>query len=354
MNAERNRHRGRASGSSRFLGWIAVVVVIMAAIGYRLFVPTPIPVPTTLTIYACSVMDDAFADGVLPAFRRHWEARTGQRVEFVTTFAGSGVIADRILAKIPVQVAVLASEIDALRVADGGMAPGSPWRGLPHGGVLVRSPLVLVVREGNPKGIAGFADLAREDVEVVLPDPLTSGAGEWASLAFRRSAVASEDPTVGNATALSEVWRRAIATPASARDALAAFMAGRGDVTVAYEAQLARREPGTAIEVLCPSGTMVAEPIVTTVPRNMTDQERPVVRGLVDFLWSDDGQRILAEHGFRPVEATADGTSAGCPPLDEMTTLAAFGGARFARDTVLEPLWRELAADGPAQPSALR
>lgn len=326
---------------SRIAWWAVGGIVVLAAVAYRVWSPAPIPVPRTITLYAYSAMEPALADGLLPAFQRRWQERTGERVEFVTTFAGSGVIAERVVSSIPVHVAVLASEIDAQRVAAGGAAPGAPWTRLPHGGVLARSPLMIVVRPGNPRGVTGLRDLSREGLGVVLPDPLTSGAGEWATLALH---VALADATANDAAstdALAALWRNAIETPPSARETLARFVAGIGDATVAYEAQVASRGPAEAFEPVCPPVTVVAEAIATRVTRNITDEERPIVDALLEFLWTPEAQAILADHGFRPATELAGEPAAGCRPATAAITLAELGGADAARRRILEPLWRE-------------
>src|SRR5206468_9190738 len=146
-------------------------------------------------------------------FARRWQAQTGEHVEFITSFAGSGTITNQITLGVPAQVALLALELDAGRLAKAGVIPPGSWRRLPHGGVVNRTPFVLVVRKGNPKRIHDFADLARPGVKVVHPDPLTSGGANWAILAEYGSAARRSPghPQQAGLQALLGVWRNVTA-----------------------------------------------------------------------------------------------------------------------------------------------
>ena len=139
----------------------------------------------------------------------------------------------------PAQVALLSLELDAERLAKAGVIAAGSWRRLPHGGVVNRTPFVLVVRQGNPKGIHDFSDLARPGVRVVHPDPLTSGGANWAILAEygagrprRRPGGPAARPATGPCAG---VWRNVVAQAASARAARTQFENGFGDVLVTYE-----------------------------------------------------------------------------------------------------------------------
>src|SRR5436309_590018 len=196
----------------------AVVALLLYAVWPWLPVPGRPARPRTVVFYGFSILGEALNEDVLPEFARGWRQRTGERVEFITSFAGSGTITNQLTMGVPAQVALLSLELDADRLAKAGVIPPGSWRRLPHGGVVNRTPFVLVVRKGNPRGIHGFADLARPGVKVVHPDPLTSGGANWAILAEYGSA-ARQAPQGGERQvgfeALLGVWRNVAAQAAS-------------------------------------------------------------------------------------------------------------------------------------------
>jgi sulfate/thiosulfate transport system substrate-binding protein len=139
--------------------------------------------PRTVVFYGFSVLGDTLTHRVLPAFQRDWEMKTGEHVEFATSFAGSGTVTNQLIMGVPAQLALLSLELDAERLVKAGIIEPGSWKRLPHAGVLNQTPFVIVVRPGNPKHNRDFPDLARPGVRVVHPDPLTSGAANWAILA---------------------------------------------------------------------------------------------------------------------------------------------------------------------------
>ncbi|GAH64387.1 unnamed protein product, partial [marine sediment metagenome] len=127
--------------------------------------------------------------GMFPAFQEYWEKEQGEHVEFIPTFAGSGTIVDKIISRFPAEVAILSSPIDAIRLSERVLVPAKSWAGLPNGGVFSHSPMIMIVREGNPLVITDFSDLRNPGMEVIHPDPISSGAGQWALLAIYGSAL---------------------------------------------------------------------------------------------------------------------------------------------------------------------
>jgi sulfate transport system substrate-binding protein len=274
---------------------------------------------------------------ILPAFQAHWKEKTGEKLEFITAYAGSGIIVDRILKEFTPEVAILSSEIDALRLARAGAVSGTLWRDLPHRGVVSRSPLVLICRSGNPLGIARFRDLAGEGVRLIHPDPATSGCGVWSLVAVHADAA---EPGNGKSArqALLSVWKNVVEEPSSARAALQAFEEGRGNVLVTYEQQGLERAasgkpPG---EVIYPVPTVMSEHIVLQVPRNIDSGDRALVDAFIAFLWSDASQDMFLAHGFRSVNEEKNRDRVPVSAL----TLENLGGAREAGRRIVE-VWSE-------------
>lgn len=298
--------------------------------------------PRIVVLYGFSTLDRVMEDGLLPAFRARWLDQRGEAVEFVTAFAGSGAITDRIIAKYPAEVAVLSSELDAYHLAYSAVRFES-WRELPHRGVVSRSPLVIVVRAGNPKGIREFADLAGEGVAVVESDPATSGVANWSILAIFGAALRrTGDPARAEAE-LAAVWRNVVTRSPSAREARLRFAAGTGDALLTYEQEALGGSPGGRLagEIVYPPATILTEHVVTRVDKNIAAAQRPLIDGFLDFLWSREAQRILVEHGFRSVDDELNAANPRLGAVGDLFTLADLGGAAKARREILGAVWRD-------------
>src|SRR6185503_14994848 len=174
---------GACFGRHHELSWKSVFALVRGSLtaafmaGLFLFAVWPwLPtrtaasLPRTLIFYGFSILDHSITEDVFPAFRRHWRERTQEDLELITSFAGSGTLTNQIIMGVPVDLALLALEADANRLADAGVVAKQAWRGLPHAGVVNRTPIVILVRPGNPKNIRGFEDLARPGIGVVHPD----------------------------------------------------------------------------------------------------------------------------------------------------------------------------------------
>jgi sulfate transport system substrate-binding protein len=298
-----------------------------------------------VVFYGFSILGEALNEDVLPDFARRWQARTGERVEFITSFAGSGTVTNQLTLGVPAQLALLSLELDAERLAAAEVvAPGS-WRRLPHGGVVNRTPFVLVVRRGNPLGIHDFSDLARPGVRVVHPDPLTSGGANWALLAEYGSAARRSPGREQEAgfELLRGVWRHVVAQAASARAARTQFENGFGDVLVTYEqdvlADAARGKlPG---EIVYPPSTVLSEHTLVVVDRNVAPADRPLIDALVQFLWSEPAQRSFVRRGFRSVDEGLNGANPDFGTIRDPFRVADFGGWDRVKKEIVDGIWRD-------------
>ena len=139
--------------------------------------------PPTIVFYGFSILADVFQEGIFPAFQKQWAAEGHGRVEFVSSFGGSGTVTNQVILGVPAQVVLLSLESDAERLADAGTIARDSWKRLPQAGVVNLTPFVILVRPGNPLGIRDFQDLTRPGVRIVHPDPMTSGGANWAIVA---------------------------------------------------------------------------------------------------------------------------------------------------------------------------
>ncbi len=298
--------------------------------------------PRTIVFYGFSIAGEAMNEGVFPAFAARWQEQTGQTVEFVGSFAGSGTITNQVLLGVPADVALVALDLDAQRIAAGGRTPAGSWRSLPHGGVLARTPFVILVRPGNPKGIHGFADLARPGIRVVHPDPLTSGGALWAILA-EYGAGERARPGGGGRDLLLGIWRNVVAQASSSRAARTQFESGFGDALVTYEQEAVwdRARGRLPFEVVYPRATVMSEHTVVVLDRNVAPGRRALVAAFTAFLWSGEAQRILVRYGFRSVD---DRWNAGNPAFGAVAEpygVEAFGGWPRARAEIIDRVWRD-------------
>lgn len=324
-----------AGGAHGFRAWIGPFLVILAfaaaiLIGLR-FQDTAAP---TVTLYAFSSFEDALEDEILPAFRRSWEEQSGEPVHFITSYAGSGTITDRIVREFPAEVAILSSEVDARRLLGSGVLNGPTWKQLPHEGVLARSPIVLMVRPGNPKQIRDLADLARDDVEVLRADPRTSGAGEWSILAVYGAALLRTGDAELAARERAAFDGRVTATAASMREAHRLFDGGTGDVLPGYAAE------ARAGELVVPPVSIVSETVVVEIARNVAPDKRALVDAFLEFLWSPEAQAALGRFGFEPVAGAAAAPAGAPDAIERRFTLSDLGGAERVRREILEPARR--------------
>jgi sulfate transport system substrate-binding protein len=301
--------------------------------------------PRTVVFYGFSILGEAMNRAVLPEFARRWRARTGERIEFVTSFAGSGTITNQLVMGVPAQVALLSLELDAERLAKAGVIPAGSWRRLPHGGVVNRTPFVLVVRQGNPLRIHDFADLARPGVKVVHPDPLTSGGANWALLAEYGSAARRSPERAKEAghAALLGVWRHVVAQAASARAARTQFENGFGDVLVTYEQDvIGDAAKGTLPgEIVYPPSTVLSEHTLVILDKNVTSADRPLIDALVAFLWSEPAQGLFVRHGFRSVDERMNAANPNFGAIHDPFLVRDFGGWDKVKKDIVDGVWKD-------------
>lgn len=258
-----------------------------------------------ITLYGYSIMKESLEKDIFPAFAAKWKKEHGVDVHFTSSFAGSETVTNQILSGVKAQVAILSIERDAQRLKQGG-AVTSDWHLLPQKGVVNKTPFVIIVRKGNPKGIHDFADLAKPGIKVVHPDPVTSGGGNWSILALYGSELVKSEKQTGEPDrvralqTLQAIWANVFTTPASAREARTTFELGNGDALVTYEVDaLLMKTANSPIEIVVPEATILGEHLAVPVDRNISPSDRPVVDGFLQYLWTDEAQRVWVKNHFR-------------------------------------------------------
>jgi len=323
-----------------------VAIVFAALLAYAVWPWLPVARAEqrrVLVFYGFSILGEAVQEGVFPAFARRWKERTGETVELASSFAGSGTVTNQLLLGVPAQMALLSLELDATRLAQGGVIPAASWKALPSEGVVNRTPFVILVRPGNPKNIRDFADLARPGVSIVHPDPLTSGGANWAIVAEYGAAVrASPDSPRAGHELLLGIWKNVTAQAASARAARTQFDNGFGDALVTYEQEAVYDKSRGKLksEIVYPRHTILSEHTLVVVGKNITRRDWPATRAFRDFLWSDEGQAAFVRYGFRSVRDELNAANPAFGRIEDPFTIADLGGWKRAKAEIVDGDWK--------------
>lgn len=301
----------------------------------------------TITVYAFSVMKESLEKEIFPAFKEKWRKEHGEEVEFVSSFAGSETVVNQIQQGVPAQIAILSIERDVTRLIQSGHVP-SDWYVTAQKGIVNKTPFVILVRKGNPKGIQDFPDLAKDGVKVIHPDPVSSGGAQWSILAIYGSELlksekaGAKDETKALET-LKGIWKNVVSTPGSAREARTQFETGFGDALITYELEgLLMKQANAPIEVIIPKSTIFSEHPVAIVDKNVKAAERPVIEAFRNYLWTDEAQKIFVKYHFRSV--TNDKLNENNPEFAKIElpfTVQQFGGWDKAYPDVIEKIFRD-------------
>ncbi|MCF7797566.1 MAG: substrate-binding domain-containing protein [Lentisphaeria bacterium] len=297
----------------------------------------------SVVIYGFSILGDVMDKAVLPAFQQQWYEKTGEEIGFITSFAGSGEITSQLVQGVPADIAILSTESDAIILMEKGVIPGPTWKNLPYAGVLNQSPMVILVRPGNPHQIADFSDLVSGDFELIHPHPLTSGGARWAILAEYGSAWFTSGRPDLAIQQLTGIWHQVGEMPVSARVALNNFRNGVGDVFITYEQSFLRETSleNLACDVVYPRSTIFTEHTVVRLDRHIKAGHEALVDRLLQFLWSREAQEIFVHHGFRSVDAALNELNPAFGMIEKPFTVENLGGWRVADQTIIRDVWRD-------------
>jgi len=247
-----------------------------------------------LDVVGYSTPESVYQEALEPAFEK---TSQGKGVSFSNSFGASGDQSRAVAAGQPASVVHFAQAGDMERLVEEGQVDKS-WDKQPYGGIAQDSVVVITVRKGNPKGIHTLDDLLTKDVGIVTPNPFSSGAARWNIMAVYGTEVNEGKSPAEALEAVKTVLEKTVAQPGSARDALAAFTQGEGDVLLGYENEAIKAEKeGEEVEhVIPPSTIQIETPIAVT-----KEAPEPAAQDFLKYIWSNAGQKIWAENGYRPV-----------------------------------------------------
>jgi sulfate/thiosulfate-binding protein len=277
-------------------------------------------------------------------FAAEWVAKTGERVTVRQSHGGSGKQARSVVDGLQADVVTLAlaADIDAIAVQSGKLP--ADWQSrLPHNAAPFTSTIVLVVRKGNPKAIADWDDLVREGISVITPNPKTSGGARWNFLAAWAYALAHHAGDEAKARDfVRALYARVPVLDTGARGSTTSFaQRGLGDVLISWENEawlIEKQFPGQ-FEIVTPSLSILAEPVVALVDANVdAHKTRAAASAYLDYLYTDKAQSIAARHYFRPrlPAAAAPADLARFADLKLVTIDDSFGGWTKAQKTFFD------------------
>ncbi len=262
----------------------------------------------TLTLGAYTVTREVYCKEIIPAFKKYWNEKTGEKVRFVDSYLPSGAQSRAIASGFAADIAALSLEQDITRLEELGLITHN-WKNREYNGFVTRSVVVICYRPRNPKIIRDWQDLQRDDVDVIYPNPRTSGGAMWCVNAIYGSGLKlsevyqqKKDPQYAR-NLLKKIQERVKVMDKSGRDSVNTFKEGIGDALVTYENEaLLRQKQGEEFPFIIPKATILIENPVALIDKNVEKhQNGDVAEAFVDFLFSNDSQRAFAAYGFRPV-----------------------------------------------------
>jgi sulfate transport system substrate-binding protein len=266
------------------------------------------------------------------AFAKYWKDKTGQDVTVKQSHGGSGKQARSVIDGIDADVVTLglAGDIDAL-YQHGGLVPKDWQKRLPHNSAPYTSTIVLVVRQGNPKGIKDWDDLVKPGIQVITPNPKTSGGARWNYLAAWEFAKRKYGSDAKAKDFVKALYKNVPVLDTGARGSSVTFaQRGQGDVFISWEneAYLLDKEFGNKVDIVYPSISILAQPPVSVVDKNVDRKgTRKVAEAYLQYLYSDEGQDIAGKNFYRPISEKAQAKYAKqLPKLPLFTIEQAFGG----------------------------
>jgi len=273
-----------------------------------------------LSVVGYSTPESVYAESLEPAFEKTPE---GQGVTFSNSFGASGDQSRAVAAGQPASVVHFSVSSDMERLVEEGEIVSKSWEKEPYGGYATHSVVVILVEKGNPLGIKSFKDLEEnEEAEVITPNPFSSGSARWNIMAIYGSAIEEGANEAEALEAVKTVLEKTTAQPGSGRDAFSAFSQGEGNVLLTYENEAIKAEKeGEDVEYVIPPYTMQIEtPIAVT-----EEAPEPAAEDFLKWMWSDEGQEIWAENGYRPVNPKLVDAKQFPTPKD-LFKISQFGG----------------------------
>ncbi len=276
-----------------------------------------------LDVVGYSTPEAVYEEALEPGFEA---TADGADVSFSNSFGASGDQSRAVEAGQPASVVHFAQGGDMIRLVEADLV-APDWDKNQYKGIAQDSVVVMTVRKGNPEGLESLDDLLTKDVEIITPNPFSSGAARWNIMAIYGSQLHEGKSPQQALDAVKTVLEKTVVQPGSARDALAAFTQGEGDVLLGYENEAIKaQEEGEDVDYVIPPSTILIE-----TPIAVTKDAPEAAQKFLDYVWSDEGQELWAENGYRPVNPDLVDSKQFPTPKD-LFTIAEFGGWEKVND----------------------
>jgi sulfate transport system substrate-binding protein len=269
-----------------------------------------------ISLVAYSTPKEAY-EALIPAFNKTPE---GKDVTFNQSYGASGDQSRAVDGGLPADVVEFSLETDMTRLVDSGIVEES-WSQNQYKGIITDSVVVLATRKGNPKNIKTWDDLLKPGVQVITPNPFTSGGARWNIMAAYGSQLEQGKSEQEATDFLEKLFDNVAVQDKSARDALATFTGGKGDVLISYENEaIAAQQAGEDLDYVIPDQTILIEN-----PIAVTKDASEKAQAFVKYLYTPEAQAIFATKGYRPVVKSAAGADK-FPTPKKLFTIQKFGG----------------------------
>jgi sulfate/thiosulfate-binding protein len=298
----------------------------------------------TLILGGYTTPREAYGKAIIPAFQKYWKDKTGQDVEFQESYNGSGAQSRAITGGFEADIAALSLEGDIDKIAEAGLITHD-WKSKPNHGMISDSIVVIAVRPGNPKGIKDWADLTHPGLNILTPDPQTSGGAQWNinamyGAALRGYAGVPKDDPAATQEFLKNVFRNVSIKDKGARESITNFEKGIGDVAITYENEvLVAKQGGQNYDYVIPPSTILIENPVALVDKYVDKHGvREAAEAFVNFLWTPEAQRAFSKYGLRPVDQTvAQEVKSQYPAVADLWRIDYLGGWKKVGETIYGP-----------------
>jgi sulfate transport system substrate-binding protein len=282
-----------------------------------------------LTLVSFAVTQAAY-EKIIPLFVEKWKAEHNQEVIINQSYGGSGSQTRAVIDGLEADVVSLALALDTKKIEKAGLIQAGWEKEAPNDSIVTKSVAALVVRDGNPKNIQGWADLTRDDVKVVTANPKTSGGARWNFLGAWGAVTQTGGDDAKAEEFVTKLYKNVPVLTKDARESTDVFFTrGQGDVLINYENEvLLAKQKGEESPFIVPDVNISIDNPVAVVDSNVDKHgTREVAEAFVEFLFTPEAQREFAKAGFRPVDETVSKEVASqYPEIKQLFTVADLGG----------------------------
>jgi sulfate transport system substrate-binding protein len=284
-----------------------------------------------LTLVSFAVTKAAHA-AIIPKFVEKWQKEHNQTVVFKQSYGGSGSQTRAVVDGLEADIVHLALALDTQKIEKAGLIQPGWEKKFPNNGIVSKSVAALVTREGNPKGIKNWADLAKDNVKLITADPKTSGVARWNFLALWNSVIKTGGDETKAIDFVTKVYKNVPVLTKDAREATDAFFKqGQGDALINYENEIVlARDKGEKTNYVLPDINISIDNPIAVVDKNVDKHgNREVAEAFVKYLFTPEAQQEFAKVGFRPVDETVAKSKEFAdkyPPIKTLSTVEELGG----------------------------